>query len=169
MRRVLLLLGAALVLAPGSVSPAAVTPCTPSDLHAAMRYIEGSGGAGHLSYGVRLRNTSSSGCTVSGRPALKLRTRYGQPLPTHVVPDHPGTGTAALITLAPGKTAVADARFSPTVGGPGESTTHQCEPTAFFVRVTLASPGSGKLTGKIKPPTPVCEKGRIVLGLLHAA
>jgi hypothetical protein len=168
MRRLLLLLPFVL-LAGGPASTAATSACTPADLHASMNVINGSGAAGHISYGVRLRNTSSSSCVVSGRPGLRLRGKHGHNLPTHVVADHPGTGTAALITLAPHKAAVAEARFSPDVPGTGEGTTGPCERTAYSVRVTLASPGSGSLVGGVHPPTPVCEHGRIVEGLLHAA
>ena len=64
-----------------------------------------------------------------------------------------------LVTLAPGRSAAATLRFSPDVPGPGESTSGPCEQTAHTVRVTLASPGHGSLSGPISPPTAVCEHG----------
>jgi hypothetical protein len=168
--RLALAAGALIVLATaGATSGAALTACAPSDLTASMTVINGSPGAGSISYNVRLKNRSGGSCSVSGRPGLTLLGRHGHALPTHVVADRPGTGTAALITLAHGATAVAQARFSPDIPGSGEPAKGRCERPAYGVRVALASPGQGSLTGKVTPPTPVCEHGRIVLGLLHAA
>ena len=90
-----------------------------------------------------------------------------QPLPTHVTPVPPGV-TAALIGLAPARSASATLRFSPDVPGTGEQTTGQCEPTAHRVRITLASPGHGTVSGPILPPTPVCEHGGMTETLLSA-
>jgi len=145
-----------------------VAPCTRGVLRASMSVVNGSAGAGQITYSVRLRNAGQTPCTVSGRPGLRLLDRHGNRLPTHVVPDKRGTGTAALITLAPGRAASTRARFSPDVSGPGEPAAGACEHTAHRVRVTLASPGSGSLDGPVTPATPVCEHGRIVLGLLTA-
>jgi hypothetical protein len=160
--------GVAMLAAPAG-SDALSGACTPSRLTAAMTVVRGSAGAGQISYNVRLKNHSSGACTVSGRPVLRLLDAHGHGLPTKVVPDRPGTGTAALIRLAHGASAVALARFSPDVPGQGESGSGPCEKTAYSVRITLASPGHGSLVGKVRPATPVCEHGRIVLGLLHAA
>ena len=157
------------LLAVPAGSQAVSAACTPARLSAAMTEVRGSAGAGQISYNVRLKNHSSGSCTVSGRPALRLLDRNGHALPTHVIADHPGTGTAALITLAPRDSAIAVARFSPDVPGQGESGKGPCEKTAYHVRISVASPGHGSLTGPVRPATPVCEHGRIVLGLLHAA
>lgn len=146
-------------------APMSVSPCHPAALRAAFRIVVGSPGAGSVSYTVRLTNRSAHACTVSGRPGLRLLDKHGKKLPTSVRPDQIGTGTAALITLRPGRTAIA----SPSVPGAGEPQTGRCEPTAYRLRVTLASPGSGSLVGPIAPPTPVCEHGRITEGLLHLA
>jgi hypothetical protein len=152
----------------GPTAGAASSGCTPGELDVAMRAIPGSGAAGSVSYGVRLRNATTKTCTVSGRPGLVLLGRHGRRLPTRVVPDQRGTALAVLVTLMPGKVAVAQARFSPDVPGRGESTKGPCEPPAYRVRVSLPSPGAGTLAGPVRPATPVCEHGRIVLGLLHA-
>jgi hypothetical protein len=149
-------------------APAAIAPCHPAGLRAAFRVVAGSAGAGHVSYDVRLINRGTHTCVVSGRPGLRLLGRHGKRLPTTVVPDQPGTGTAALIRLRPGRTAIAEARIG-RIAGPGEPQTGPCEPTAHRVRVTLASPGSGSLVGPVSPATAVCERGRITEGLLHLA
>ena len=85
-----------------------------------------------------------------------------------MTPVPPGV-TAALILLAPGHSAAATLRFSPDVPGKGEQSTGQCEPTAHRVRVTLASPGQGTLSGPILPATPVCEHGGMAESLLSKA
>jgi Protein of unknown function (DUF4232) len=130
--------------------------------------VVGSPGAGQISDTVRLTNRSVHTCVVSGRPGLRLLDRHGRPLPTSVVPDQRGTGTAALIRLRPWRTAIALARFN-RIAGSGEPRNVPCEPPAYRVRVTLASPGSGSLVGPVSPPTPVCQHGRITEGLLHLA
>jgi hypothetical protein len=141
--------------------------CAPSSLAAQMNAIRGSAGAGNIEYRLLLRNTGSAACSVSGHPALRLLGASGRALPTHVTPIPPGV-TAALIALAPGHLASATLRFSPDVPGKGEQSTGQCEPTAHRVRVTLASPGHGTVTGPILPATPVCEHGGMTETLLSA-
>jgi hypothetical protein len=133
-------------------------------LAASFVVVPGSAGAGSISYHVKLTNHHAP-CTVSGRPGLRLLDVHGDPLPTRVVPDHIGTGTAALVTIHHGRSAIATARFSPDIPGSGEG--NPCEKKAYEVRVRLPSPAHGYVTGPVKPPTPVCEHGRIVLGLLH--
>jgi hypothetical protein len=162
-------LAATLLALPAAVSGMgpATPACRPAQLAGSFVVVPGSQGAGSITYRVRLKNAGTATCNVSGRPGLRLLDRKGHRLPTHVVPDQTGNGTAALIALKPGKAAVATARFSPDIPGPGEPQSKACEPKAYRVRITLASPGSGSLTGPVSPPTPVCEHGRIVLGLLH--
>jgi hypothetical protein len=155
-------------IAAAQAAQAATAPCHPAGLRASFRVVAGSAGAGHISYDVRLTNRGTHTCVVSGRPGLRLLDRHGKRLPTTVVPDRPGSGTAALIRLRPGRTAIAEARIG-RIAGTGEPQTGPCEPTAYRVRVTLASPGSGSLVGPVSPPTPVCEHGRITEGLLHLA
>jgi hypothetical protein len=148
-------------------NPAA--PCSAGGLRAAFRVVAGSAGAGGITYTVRLTNRGAHACAVSGRPGLRLLDARGAALPTAVAPDRPGTGAAALIVLRHGRTAIALARFSPDIPGRGEPVRGRCEPVARRVRVSLASPGSGSLTGAVSPPTSVCEHGRISEGLLHLA
>lgn len=147
-------------------SSGATGGCTPSQLTASFGLVAGSQGAGQVTYELRLHNVSPKSCTLSGRPRLILYGAHG-PLPTHEVPDHRGTGTAVLVTLRPHRIARSEVRFSPDIPGKGEG--DPCEPVAHRIKVTLPSPGSGALMGPIKPPTPVCERGRLVVGLLHEA
>ena len=166
---VLVALWLAAVAAAPAAAPSAVVPCRPVDLRAAFRVVTGSAGAGSISYAVRLTNRGARACVVSGRPGLRLLGRDGARLPTAVVADRPGTGAAALIRIAPARTAIALARLSPDIPGTGEPTRGRCEPTAYRLRVSLASPGTGTVAGPVRPPTPVCEHGRIAEGLLHLA
>jgi Protein of unknown function (DUF4232) len=123
-----------------------------------MEVIKGSAGAGNIEYRLLLRNVASVNCTVAGRPRLRLINARGHKLPTHVSAALPGS-MGVLVTLAPGKSAATTLRFSPDVPGPGESTSGPCEQTGHSVQITLASPGSGLLSGPISPPTAVCEHG----------
>ncbi|MEA2156534.1 MAG: hypothetical protein QOE11_2674 [Solirubrobacteraceae bacterium] len=148
----------------GATQPA---PCSAGGLRAAFRVVAGSAGAGSITYTVRLTNRRARACVVSGRPGLRLLGAHGAALPTAVAPDRPGTGAAALIAVGHGRTAIALARFSPDIPGRGEPAKGRCEHVAHRVRVSLASPGSGSLTGAVSPPTPVCDHGRIAEGLLH--
>ena len=64
-----------------------------------------------------------------------------------------------LVRLAPGASTRATARFSPDVPGPGEGGRARCEPVAYFFRVT--APAGDTTKAGMKPPTPVCEHGRL--------
>ncbi len=142
----------------------AVAPCRTGDLGGSFTVVRGSAGAGQITYALRLTNRSSTACWVSGIPQLRLLGAKGGALPTKVTPAHPGQATAALIVLLPGRSARADARFSPDVPGPGEQTTKACEPTAHRLRVTV---GGAILTVPVTPPTPVCEHGALSVSLLR--
>jgi hypothetical protein len=144
------------------VQPAVGRPAAPfckgTSLSGRFAVVPGSAGAGNIVYTLRLTNTRSNACSLTGLPLVSLRGRYGKKLPTHVRAAQPGTTTAVLVTLAHGQSGVATARFSPDVPGPGESVTRQCEPTAYRLAVT----GGGRTTSvPVKPATPVCEHGQL--------
>jgi hypothetical protein len=169
-RRTLTRLGATAVAAAalaGSVRAGATPPCVARDLTGTFAAVPGSAGAGQISYNLRLRNRSSRTCFVSGLARLRLVDRKGRLLPTHIAASHPGQLTAVRIDLRPGGYAAATARFSPDVPGPGEGGNGPCERTAYRVRVT-PPPGGGVLVAPVRPATPVCEHGSIVLSGLVA-
>jgi len=150
---------AALVLA-GVASSKATTPaCKGSQLSGRFNAVRGSEGAGNIVYRLTLTNTSATACTLTGLPAGQLLGKTGKKLPTHIRAANPQALTAVLVTLAHGKSAHADARFSPDVPGVGEQMTGQCEAKSFSLRVSLQ--GGGTTTVKITPATPVCEKGQL--------
>jgi hypothetical protein len=167
-----LALAAALAAAAATAAhaaPATSLPCRGADLAGTFTHIPNSEGAGQTSYRLRLRNTSTRACFVSGIPSLRLLGRRGRALPTHVRPARPGIATAVRVDLAPGAAATATARFSPDVPGPGEPTAgRSCERPAYRVRVT-PPPGGGTLLAPVRPPTPVCEHGSMELSLLTRA
>jgi Protein of unknown function (DUF4232) len=132
-------------------------PCTAAHLSGTFKAVPGSPGAGNIVYALRVKNTSTHTCYVTGIPGVVLLDRRNRKLPTHPRPSQPGALTAVLVTLAPGKSTSATARFSPDVPGIGEQTTGQCEPTAYWLRVTPT--GGGTLKAPVQPPTPVCEHG----------
>jgi hypothetical protein len=97
---------------------------------------------------------------MTGLPKGQLLGRRGGALPTHVRAAFRGALTAVLVTLQPGHSARAVARFSPDVPGVGEQTEGACEPTAYRLRITAR--GGGTVTVNIRPPTAVCEHGRLL-------
>jgi hypothetical protein len=139
--------------------PAAASECTGSDMQGSFAVVEGSAGAGQISYRLTVTNKSSTPCWVSGVPAAQLLGTTGNPLPTHVSSAQAGAALAAEISLQQGESATADARFSPDVTGVGDHTSGPCEPTATVLRVTLAGPSS--FDAPVQPPTPVCEQGSL--------
>lgn len=143
---------------------AASTACSASQLSGTFAEVPGSQGAGQIAYALTLTNKSAQACFVSGIPRVQLLDANGSALPTHVFPAEPGTATAALVTLAPGDSAVANARFSPDVPGQGDAGSGACQPTAHKLAVTPN--GGGTLSAPIVPPTSVCEQGRLSFQLL---
>jgi hypothetical protein len=135
--------------------------CAGTQLAGRFAVIPGSPGAGNISYKLTLKNTSATSCTVTGLPLGRLLGKTKQKLPTHVRAAHPGQLTAILVTLVPGDSTYATARFSPDVPGPGEQVKGQCEPKAYWFRV--GGPGGGTTTVKVMPPTAVCEHGTMSL------
>jgi hypothetical protein len=133
-----------------------------------FRVVPGSAGAGQITYVLRMRNRSAGACFVSGLPRLQLLGRTEKLLPTHVWPAHPGALAAIRVLLAPGKYASATARFSPDVPGVGEQAPGPCEPKAYRARVWPPGGGTGSFVVPIAPPTPVCEKGRLVFSAVSA-
>jgi Domain of unknown function (DUF4232) len=140
-------------------TPAAAPACTGSDLRGRFAAVPGSAGAGQISYALTVTNASAADCYVSGIPQVQLLDSSGNPLPTHVSAAHPGQGTAARITLAPGSSASAQARFSPDVPGVGEQQAGACEPKA--VRMRVSTTGATSFVAPISPPTSVCEQGSL--------
>ena len=139
-----------------------VGDCAGGQLAGRFAVIPGSPGAGSISYKLALKNTSATPCTVSGLPLGQLLGKTKNKLPTHVRAAHPGQLTAVLVTLLPGESTNATARFSPDVPGVGEPVAgRQCEPKAYWFRVR--PPGGGTTTVKLLPATPVCEHGTLSL------
>jgi Protein of unknown function (DUF4232) len=133
-------------------------PCTAARLTGTFAAVPGSAGAGNIVYELRLKNISGSSCTLTGIPGVTLLGHDGKKLPTHPRPAHPGALTAVLVTLKPGATAAATARFSPDVPGTGEPVSgRRCEPVAYTLLVRPN--GGGTLRAPIRPPTSVCEHG----------
>jgi hypothetical protein len=155
-----LIVGAAAALSAGTAfGHKTIVDCAGAQLAGQFRVVPGSGAAGSISYQLTLRNTSTTPCTVTGLPLGQLLGKRKTKLPTHVRAAHPGALTAVLVTLVPGDSTFATARFSPDVPGQGEGVNGPCEPKAYWFRVT--APGGGTTTVKLTPPTPVCEHGRL--------
>lgn len=142
--------------------------CASSDLGGVFKVVPGSAGAGQISYDLVLTNTSQHDCIVTGMPTMQLLGANGAALPTHEDAAHPGQGTAALITLHPGDSASAEARFSPDVPGTGDAQApgKPCQPTATSVRVSI---GPATLEAPARPPTSVCEQGSLHVDLLASS
>ena len=153
---------AALAAIAASVAPAAPTisvSCNGKQLTGSFAVVPGSAGAGNIVYKLVLKNTSGAACTVTGLPQGQLLGRKHNPLPIHVVAANRGALTAVLVTLMPGQTTVATARFSPDVTGVGDSQSRRCQPVSYWFRVR--GQGGGTTVVPVKPPTSVCERGTL--------
>ena len=150
-----------------SAASAPGPPCAAADLTGSFRGVLGSAGAGQISYVLVVKNTSDSSCFVSGLPVVQLLGSDGSQLSTKVSPAQPGATTAVKVTLAPGDSASAQARFSPDVPGVGENQTGACEPKAVQMRVT--APGGGTFDVPVTPQTSVCEHGSLRFGVYSSA
>ena len=137
----------------GSVSGA--KPCQGTQLSATFAEIPNSSGAGQIAYALAVKNSSSSPCTLHGIPQGTLLGATGTTLPTHI---KPAGSRGKLIVLPPGASAIAQARFSPDVAGPGDSQSGSCQPQAHTFQLTAAG---GVTEAPIKPPTSVCEQGTL--------
>jgi hypothetical protein len=149
---------------PSDGGPAAA--CVGSQLSGSFIVVAGSQGAGQISYVLKLTNISQDSCFVSGLPDAQLLTAKTAPLPTNVVAA--GSSSGPKVVVAPGTSAVADARFSPSVPGQGDSQSGNCQPRAAKLGV---SPDGGGATvyAPITPPTSVCERGTLNFNVYSAA
>jgi hypothetical protein len=156
------------VTTPGAptTTATAAPACPASALTGTFSVVEGSAGAGQITYRLRLTNQGDSACSLSGLPDAQLLGRDGVRLPTNVSPAQPGATTAVTVALQPGDAARADARFSPDVPGESEQTAGACEPKAYTLRVSI---GSGSVEAAVEPPTPVCERGTLLFSVFTAA
>ncbi|HKB92814.1 MAG TPA: DUF4232 domain-containing protein [Gaiellaceae bacterium] len=136
----------------------AATQCAASGLQGSFAGVQGSAGAGQITYRLTLTNTGPTPCYVMGIPQVQLLGTTGAALPTSSSAE-PGQPAPQKVALQHGGTATADARFSPDVNGQGDSQTGRCQPTATVLRVT--APGGGTLDAPVQPPTPVCEMGSL--------
>jgi Protein of unknown function (DUF4232) len=140
-----------------TTGPASAKPCTGAQLAGSFVLVPGSAGAGQIVYALTLKNRSSSPCSLRGIPTGTLLGATGAALPTHVRPG--GTGVTRRVVLQPGASAIAQARFSSTVPGQGDSQSGTCQPTAHTLQVTATA--GGVTDAAIKPPTSVCEQGTL--------
>ncbi len=161
MKAALMLIAISAVLAGASSANGTGTVfCKGFQLTGTFAAVPGSAGAGNITYALRLKNTSETSCSVTGLPRGLLLGRHRGLLATHIRAAFPGALSAVLVTLRPGQSARATARFSPDVPGTGEQTKGPCEPTAYSLRVTAQ--GGGTTTVQVVPPTAVCEHGRLL-------
>src|SRR4051794_26316527 len=150
---------AAVAATAGPAPPAMSPSCGGGQLKGSFAAVPGSAGAGNIVYKLVLKNTSAAPCTLTGLPQGTLLGRKHNPLPTHVRPANQGALAAVLVTLAPGASTFATARFSPDVPGTGDSTPGRCQPVSYWFRVRAQ--GGGTTTVPVKPPTSVCERGTL--------
>jgi hypothetical protein len=148
-----------------TVTQAAPSACTGSQLAGNFQAVGGSQGAGQISYDLQLTNTSQQTCYVSGLPQAQLLNANKHSLPTTIQAAQAASGQP--IVLAPGVSTKAQARFSPSVPGNGDSQSGRCQPEAWYLRVSPA--GGGTLDVQIAPPTSVCEQGTLTFSVFGAA
>ena len=146
----------------GSVSSAKA--CQGTDLKATFSQVPNSAGAGQIAYTLTVKNSSQAACFVQGIPKGTLLDANGTELPTHV---RAAGGGAQRIVLPLGASATAQARFSPSVAGQGDSQSGACQPLAHTFQLTAA--GGGVTEAPIKPPTSVCQQGTLNFGAFDYA
>jgi hypothetical protein len=156
--------------APPTTAAAATTTTTPgvarcvaSKLKGSFLVIPGSAGAGHVEARVVLTNISSAPCTTFGYVGMQLLGASDTPLPTHVVRS---PGSEPAITLAPGGSASATARFSPDIPGPGDAPSGACQPVAQGTEIT--PPNDTHFVVAPGLMSSVCSQGTIDLNPLQA-
>ena len=149
-----------------TAAPATVS-CAADSLRGSFDVVPGSAGAGQITYRLTLTNTGSTACFLSGIPQVQLLGTTGGALPTSSSAEPPVPANPPKVSLQHGRSATADARFSPDVNGTGDSAPGQCQPTATVLRVT--APGGGTLDAPIQPPTPVCERGSLHFRIFTAS
>lgn len=145
-------------------SPA--SPCTGSQLSGTFAVVAGSQGAGQVEYLLTLKNASSERCYVFGLPQAQLVGADGTVLPTHIASSQASSGGKQIV-LAPGDSAVTQARFSPSVPGPGDAQSGRCQPKASTLRIT--PDGGGTVDAPIQPPVSVCERGTLYFDVFASA
>jgi Protein of unknown function (DUF4232) len=156
--RLALLLGILVVLA----APAGTQAATCTGISGSFSVVRGSAGAGNVVYALRLHNKGSRSCLLRGLPQLRLLGTHNRQLPTSVSADP--RYTPVPFVLRPGRTATAQARFSPDVPGKGEPVAKACEPVARTARVLA---GGTSVIVPVRPPTRVCSHGRLVFTPYH--
>jgi hypothetical protein len=127
-----------LLAGPGSSAAASAKPCSSSGLVIWAGEEPGGGAAGSFSYRIEFTNLSGRTCRLSGAPGVSAVDLHGKRIgaPASV---EPGKGTAALVTLAPGRSATATLRIVDALNFPKA----RCRPTlAAGLRVTVPG-GSG--------------------------
>jgi hypothetical protein len=157
--RLALLLGMLVVLA----APAGTQAAACTGISGSFSVVRGSAGAGNVVYALRLHNKKGSqSCLLRGLPQLRLLGTHNRQLPTSVTAD-PRYKPVPFV-LRPGRTATAQARFSPDVPGKGEQVAKACEPLARTARVIA---GGTSVIVPVRPPTRVCSHGRLVFTPYH--
>ena len=152
-----------LVVASSAGAARAVARCRGAQLAGVFAAVPNSAGAGNITYALRLKNVSPTACAVTGLPQGVLLDAARKRLPTHIRAAFPQALSAILVTLSPGRSTRATARFSPDVPGPGEQSIGRCEPVASWFRVS--GQGGGQTTVKISPRTSVCEHGQLLFSV----
>ncbi|MEP7160516.1 MAG: DUF4232 domain-containing protein [Dermatophilaceae bacterium] len=106
---VLAIIGSAAVAPAGAATP---PMCTVADMSVAVRVVPGSAGMMHETYRVSVANTSRHACSLRGYAGVSLVTGR-----TGSVIGAPATwepATVRTLSLAPGRTASADVRYTRT-------------------------------------------------------
>jgi Protein of unknown function (DUF4232) len=136
-------------------------PCAAGSLGATYTLVFGSNATGHVEYTLTVTNHSRTVCAVNEPLALTLLGTHGQALPTDPVYARSGS---YRVVLAAGQWAQAVSQLSPDLAGPGEPTRGNCEPVAHGLRITI---GTASVRAPMDP-TPVCQKGEILLNRLRS-
>ena len=147
---------------PVTTTPPGVTACVSADLSATFAVIPGSAGAGNVVARIVLTNKSAAPCSTGGYVGLQLLGAGGTQLPTHV---ERASGSLSVMTVAPGTSVSATARYSPDVAGTGDNQSGMCQPVASSSEVT--PPNDTAFVIAQGPGTSVCQQGTMSVSPLQ--
>jgi hypothetical protein len=144
----------------GPAESIGTSACTNAGLHGSFAEVEGSAGAGHIIYRLRLLNRTGATCQVPTHPPLHLEDNHRHGLPTN--PTF-AAASSPTFNISAHRAMIMRARFSPDIPSGGEPA--QCERVAHWLRVGLLAHRS--VTVPVEPPTRVCGHGAMTFSSLH--
>jgi len=133
--------------------PDAADRCGPDEASARLEGFDAA--AGHRYTGIRVTNTSSRPCTVSGVPGIGARGEWGHRFTLTVERGAPSSGHAGPVRLAPGEEAVSTLEWT------GELAGHDAERASMLVVQLAAAQVPVRVPARIEGDTVPLDVGML--------